>query len=388
MPSRFWVALINKQLHGIPGFNVAVADNSGSTAWQNNVNIFSAPVYISTLNVSGYRASEQVAMRINYGIVEGYVCAIADEAYKDGTVEIPASVFENAVGYAGITVQAYEAGTSNLLGSAVTNADGYYMISSLGTTDVDIVFVNPGNSSSYLSDMKFIYTSLNGNGTTISSPQAGIDATITNVTPTTDYVNSPVDASAMFNVAPGNYIVTFVVPDGASKVSSTVVKEGNTVPKPSSPTWAHHSFVNWYTDDRYGTVFDFTNTEIYENTTIYGKFDTNDYEISYDPTTGTGTMASDYHAYGATHTLKANEFTHADVSGVAVVFMGWSETADTTIYALGDTLPTMVTQVFVDGDKTVYAVWGYDTNGNGKPDPLETKYKINYDANGASRLSQ
>jgi uncharacterized repeat protein (TIGR02543 family) len=73
------------------------------------------------------------------------------------------------------------------------------------------------------------------------------------------------------------------------------------------------------------------------------------------------------------------------VGGVAVVFIGWTESADNTIYAAGDVAPTTISTIDIavgaSTDYTVYAVWGYDTNGNGVPDVLETAYDLTYDLN-------
>ena len=70
-----------------------------------------------------------------------------------------------------------------------------------------------------------------------------------------------------------------------------------------------------------------------------------------------------------------------------VVFVGWSEKEDDTLYKKGDYLPDTVlykpgTQVTIaDADKTLYAVWGYDKNENGTADVLE-KLTLTYDING------
>ena len=66
-----------------------------------------------------------------------------------------------------------------------------------------------------------------------------------------------------------------------------------------------------------------------------------------------------------------------------VLFIGW--TADTTgnkIYTASDTAPTTVANVDINGDTTVYAAWGVDTNGDGVPDVNETgKYTLTYAEN-------
>ena len=72
---------------------------------------------------------------------------------------------------------------------------------------------------------------------------------------------------------------------------------------------------------------------------------------------------------------------------IPVVFVGWSEKEEDTLYKKGDYLPDTVlykpgTQVTIaDADKTLYAVWGYDKNENGTADVLE-KLTLTYDING------
>ncbi|MGM9607388.1 MAG: InlB B-repeat-containing protein [Oscillospiraceae bacterium] len=56
----------------------------------------------------------------------------------------------------------------------------------------------------------------------------------------------------------------------------------------------------------------------------------------------------------------------------AIVFIGWTAAQDDTIYAVGDTAPKTIEKVDIDKDVTVYAAWGYDTNGDGKADVNQT----------------
>lgn len=82
------------------------------------------------------------------------------------------------------------------------------------------------------------------------------------------------------------------------------------------------------------------------------------------------------------YSLSAAAPTHAEENGVAVAFIGWSETQDTKLYTKDDTAPACVSTIKVDGNKTVYAVWGLDSNGDGKADVTEATYILTYDANG------
>ena len=77
--------------------------------------------------------------------------------------------------------------------------------------------------------------------------------------------------------------------------------------------------------------------------------------------------------------------THSnDVDGKKVVFIGWTEAQTNSIFSRADNAPTTVTEVtFGSANKTVYAAWGYDEDGNNTADVLET-YILTYDLNGGS----
>ena len=69
------------------------------------------------------------------------------------------------------------------------------------------------------------------------------------------------------------YTVTFDT-DGGSTVPSQTINSGGTVTRPTTdPTKTGYVFDDWYTTDQYTTKFDFENTAITEDTTIYAKFD-------------------------------------------------------------------------------------------------------------------
>lgn len=69
------------------------------------------------------------------------------------------------------------------------------------------------------------------------------------------------------------YTVSFDT-DGGSTVETQTVVTGNKATKPTSnPTKKGYNFIGWYTDNTYTTEFDFGNTIITDNTTIYAKFE-------------------------------------------------------------------------------------------------------------------
>ena len=79
--------------------------------------------------------------------------------------------------------------------------------------------------------------------------------------------------------------------------------------------------------------------------------------------------------------VKGNTVALADGSGLSLTgtttsdkgtarFVGWSKTQIDRILSQGDTMPAGVVEqvTFTNSDITVYAVWGWDTNDDGKPD--------------------
>lgn len=97
----------------------------------------------------------------------------------------------------------------------------------------------------------------------------------TDVNCTTPYdFNTPVNEDiTLYAKWLAKYTVSFDT-DGGSTVESQAVVTGNKATKPAlNPTKKGYNFVGWYTDNTYTTEFDFENTIITDNTTIYAKFE-------------------------------------------------------------------------------------------------------------------
>ncbi len=78
---------------------------------------------------------------------------------------------------------------------------------------------------------------------------------------------------------------------------------------------------------------------------------------------------------------------HSNVDDKTVLFLGWTAQPTTKIYSRADNAPATIDMVcFTSEDKTVYAAWGYDENGNGRADVLET-YTLSYDLNGGKETA-
>ena len=89
------------------------------------------------------------------------------------------------------------------------------------------------------------------------------------------------------------YDVTFDT-DGGTAVAAQSIAQNGYATCPSAPTkrsaQAKYAFAGWFTDDTYETEFDFENTQITANTTVYGKF------LAVE----NGTYAATFHTNGGT----------------------------------------------------------------------------------------
>lgn len=119
-----------------------------------------------------------------------------------------------------------------------------------------------------------------------------------------------------------------------------------------------------------------------------------EYTLTYESNAQQGgtvsTVPTDNHIYipGDKAELSEDIPTHSDdVDGKKVVFIGWTEAQTNAIFSRADTTPATVTEVtFGSANKTVYAAWGYDENGNGTADVLET-YTLTYDLNSGNEAA-
>lgn len=88
------------------------------------------------------------------------------------------------------------------------------------------------------------------------------------------------------------------------------------------------------------------------------------YQLTYDANGGNeGSVPTDNNPYTKNAIAPLNYDTKPTHTQENVIFIGWSETKDTKIYNKGDKSPALIQSVTINGNKIVYAVWGYDAIG-------------------------
>lgn len=154
------------------------------------------------------------------------------------------------------------------------------------------------------------------------------------------------------------YTITYVV-YGVSDVTVQTYTENEITLAPEDPTRAGYTFAGWYTTPSYATKYTFGN-KLTESITLYGKWEVNNYTITYNSNGGSAVSSQSFS--GLQTTYEPTEPTKAGYT-----FAGWyTNSACTNAFSFGSNLT---------GDITLYAKW----NAN--------KYKITYEANGGTSVS-
>ena len=158
-----------------------------------------------------------------------------------------------------------------------------------------------------------------------------------------------------------NYTVSFV--DGDNELSTLEVKDNSLVKQPADPVKDGYIFAGWYADSALTKTFDFKNTKITENTTIYAKFVSKDDKFTVSFNTDGGSSV-------ASQTVNAGEKVTkpADPTKANNVFAGWYCDANLT-EAYDFNAPVL-------SDLTLYAKW---TAASGT-------YTVTFNTNGGSAV--
>lgn len=176
-----------------------------------------------------------------------------------------------------------------------------------------------------------------------------------------DFANTTISADttvyAQWELIPIHKI-TFDV-NGGSYVATQDVKDGEKVKKPSDPRRDGYSFNSWTSDAGGTTPFDFVNTTISADTTIYAKWDKK-YSVTFGVNGGSYVtsqeIAKDALAKRPSDPIKSG-----------VMFENWY--ADSGLTTIFDFTTTAITS-----NTTIYAKWG----------PIPTGNKVTFEVSGGS----
>jgi uncharacterized repeat protein (TIGR02543 family) len=141
------------------------------------------------------------------------------------------------------------------------------------------------------------------------------------------------------------YTVSFDSGTGGSAVTPQTVAHGGKATRPANPTKAGYTFGNWYTESGGSTLFDFTNTLITGNITLYAKWTQITYTVSFDTGTGGSAVAPQTVAHGGKATRPGTPPTRTGYT-----FGNWyTESGGSSLFDFTNTLIT--------GDTVIYASW-------------------------------
>jgi uncharacterized repeat protein (TIGR02543 family) len=156
------------------------------------------------------------------------------------------------------------------------------------------------------------------------------------------------------------FTVTFEA-NGGTGVDKQTVVEGDTVKQPSNPTKAGHTFVGWYADANFATLWNFSTGTVSRDTTLYAKWvedSKKTFTVTFDVNGGS---AVDRQTVVEGDTVKKP----STPTKVGYTFVEWCSDAACTA-------PWDFTNGKVTGDTTLYARWSinrytvtFETNGGG-----------------------
>jgi len=155
-----------------------------------------------------------------------------------------------------------------------------------------------------------------------------------------------------------SYTVSFDSNGGSAVADQTVDYNGVTT-LPAAPTKTGYKFTGWYSDSGLNTAFLFT-TPITADTTLYAKWNINNYTVSFDSNGGSA-VADQAVNYNGTATLPAAP------TKTGYTFAGW--------YSDGNLTTVFPFTTLITANTTLYAKWNINS------------YTVSFDSNGGSAIA-
>ena len=153
---------------------------------------------------------------------------------------------------------------------------------------------------------------------------------------------------------------------GGSGLSPVKVPEGGKVTKPGDPIKEGETFLGWYKENTYTTIWDFDKDVVTQNLSLYARWakpEQKVYTVSFE--TDGGSEVAPLKVIEGDKLVKPSDPTKTDCS-----FLGWYADA-----ALTDAWPFAAG--VVKADMTLYARWS---------EPGERVYKVSFDTDGGSEI--
>jgi uncharacterized repeat protein (TIGR02543 family) len=100
-----------------------------------------------------------------------------------------------------------------------------------------------------------------------------------------DFTNTPITAEITLYAKWDDLLVVTFESNGGTAVEPVKVAPNQLLTKPEDPTKAGYRFVDWYTEDTFQSTFDFANTPVTEDMTLYAQWELV-YTVSFDTNGG------------------------------------------------------------------------------------------------------
>ena len=282
------------------------------SAFQGAINRYSSIIHSTVLGIAGYRPTDPVALRLNTGLVEGFVWLDTLRANPSavGSGNTPPSASFTPV--SGVQVRAYTAGNAGnatyFLGAVSTNASGFYRFVSLdAATAVDIVMVNPGTTTN---PMRFIAPAVSEANITISNVMPGAAGA--------NYRNA---------ILQEPFTVEFNS-NGGSIVTSARIWINGLVTEPTT-TRTGYTFEGWYQEAAFTNLWDFAADQVISNMTLFARWTINTYDVIFDLAGGIYSGDNTLLAQTVNHGANATALT-ANPTRAGYNFNGWTPTLNLT----------------------------------------------------------
>lgn len=215
----------------------------------------------------------------------------------------------------------------------------------------------------------------------ITGPKAGLPAGTYSATATLSYDRDGDEtefdwevldtANLTFTVTNSNttqYTVSFM--DESSVLSTITVNDGAKVARPETdPTKSENTFDDWYTDLTYATKYDFENTTISSDISIFAKFNPNTCTITLDQNGGEGSTGFIPVTYGSDWIME-NASAYGITAPSGKEFDGWK--INDTVYQAGQTYTN------ITSDITAIAQW---------KNVEVTQFTVTFNSNGGSEVA-